>query len=325
MTQEQNDTPMTLSDIAAEIGFALDEVELPPDQTAEEATEETAEATEETDTEDPAEADLSQDDDSEEEQEKTEEEKNPVPEKLLRRIDKLTAKRREAEERADTLETEVSDLRAKLDASTPVQIIPSPSDPLGDVETPDQLDDRIAQAKKIRAWAIKNLEGATVQNAAGEDVYYEPSQVRDYLANADDILTEHAPKRKEWLANRGQVIGEAKVAYPALFKNGTPEHDMYRATLKSYPTLKSLPNLEMIIGDAIEGQKLRFARAEAAYKKSASPESKPSVKSSTPPSPAKGAKVSAKDIATREGAKNIYSRASTLKSDDIAAYLEGAL
>lgn len=326
MTQEQTDTPMTLSDIAAEIGFALDEVELPQEDTAAEAAEETAEVAEETDTEDPAEADLSQtDSEEEEEQEQTEEEKNPVPEKLLRRIDKLTAKRREAEERADTLETEVSDLRAKLDASTPVQIVPTPSDPLADVETPDQLEERIAQAKKIRTWAMRNLEGATVQNAAGEDVYYEPSQVRDYLANADDILTEHAPKRKEWLASRGQVIGEAKVAYPALFKTGTPEHDMYRSTLRTYPSLKSLPNLEMIIGDAIEGQKLRFARAEAAYKKSASPESKPSVKSSAPPSPAKGAKVSAKDIATREGAKNIYSRASTLKSDDIAAYLEGAL
>lgn len=341
MTQEQTDTPLTLSDIAAEIGFALDEVETPQDQTAEEATEEPPiEAPEATDTEDPAEADLSQDTDSDEADEATdeadsdkddaekEEEKAPVPEKLLKRIDKLTAKRREAEERADTLETELSDLRAKLDASTPVQITPSPSDPLADVETPDQLEERITIAKKVRTWAMRNLEGATVQNAAGEDVYYEPSQVRDFLANADELLTEHAPKRKEWIAHRSQVVPEARAVYPQLFQSGTPESDMLRQTLRAFPMLKSMPNLEMVIGDAIEGQRLRFARAEAAHKKSASAstESKnPAKPTSAPPSPAKGAKVPAKDIETRERAKNIYSRASSLKSDDIAAFLEGAL
>lgn len=342
MTQEQTDTPLTLSDIAAEIGFALDEVELPQEQPAAEATEEPPiEAPEATDTEDPAEADLSQEPDSEKAEEATdeadsdkddaekEEEKAAVPEKLLKRIDKLTAKRREAEERADTLETELSDLRAKLDASTSVQITPSPSDPLADVETPDQLEERVTVAKKIRAWAIKNLEGGTVQNAAGEDVYYEPSQVREYLATADELLTEHAPKRREWIAHRSQVVPEAKAVYPQLFKSGTPEHDMLRQTLKAFPHLKSMPNLEMVIGDAIEGQKLRFARIEAAQKKAAaasSAESKnPAKATSAPPSPAKGAKVPAKDIETRERAKNIYSRASSLKSDDIAAFLEGAL
>lgn len=337
MTQEQTDT-LTLSDIAAEIGFALDE-ETPQEQPAAEATEETPiEAPEATDTEDPAEADLSQDTDSEEATDEAdsekddaekEEEKAPVPEKLLKRIDKLTAKRREAEERAETLESEVSELRAKLEASTPVQISPSPSDPLADVETSEQLEERIATAKKIRAWAIKNLEGGTVQNAAGEDVYYEPSQVRDYLATADELLTEHAPRRKEWIAHRSQAIPEAKAVYPALFKSGTPEHDMLRQTLKAFPHLKSMPNLEMVIGDAIEGQKLRFARIEAAQKKAAAAaatESKnPAKATSAPPSPAKGAKVPAKDIETRERAKNIYSRASSLKSDDIAAFLEGAL
>ena len=342
MTQEQTDTPLTLSDIAAEIGIALDEVETPQEQPAAEATEEPPiEAPEATDTEEPAEADLSQDNtDSDEADEATdeadadkdeaekEEEKAPVPEKLLKRIDKLTAKRREAEERADTLETELSDLRAKLDASTPVQIVPTPSDPLADVETPDQLEERITIAKKVRTWAMRNLEGATVQNAAGEDVYYEPSQVRDFLANADELLTEHVPRRKEWIAQRSQVVPEARAVYPQLFQSGTPESDMLRQTLRAFPQLKSMPNLEMVIGDAIEGQRLRFARAEAAHKKSASASSEsktPAKATSAPPSPAKGAKVPAKDIETRERAKNIYSRASSLKSDDIAAFLEGAL
>jgi len=340
MTTDTNDTPLSLSDIAAEIGFDLEEV-TPQEQPAAEETEAAPEAQPEaTETEDAsAETDLSQDtdekseDDSDAESEEDkddaepEEEKNPVPEKLLKRIDKITAKRREAEERAETLESEVSELRAKLDATVPIQVTPTASDPLADVETPEQLEDRVATAKKIRAWAIKNLEGGTVQNAAGEDVYYEPSQVREYLATADELLTEHAPKRKEWISQRSAVMQEAKAVYPALFKAGTPEHESLVATLKAHPYLKGLPQLEMIVGDAIEGQKLRFARAEAAQKKAAASktESKSPVKASAPPSPAKGARVPAQTIATREGAKNLFSRGSSLKTDDIAAFLEGAL
>ena len=335
MMTDTTDTPMQLSDIAAEIGFALEEIT--PQETAAEATEDAPDnepAPEATDTEDPnAESDLSQDNDSEEKPDdaekddaEPEEEKTPTAEKLLKRIDKITSKRRKAEERADTLETEVSELRAKLEASTPVQITPSPSNPLADVETSDQLEDRISTAKKIRAWAIKNLEGGTVQNASGEDVYYEPSQVREYLATADELLTEHAPKRKEWIAQRDMVMPETKQFYPALFKVGTQEHSMLKATLKEHPYLRNLPHLEMIIGDAMEGMKMRFARAEHAKKNAAKPaELKSQVKASSPPSPAKGARVPAQDIATREGAQALYKRGSSLKTDDIAAFLEGAL
>ncbi len=333
MMTDTNDTPMQLSDIAAEIGFALEEI-TPQEQPAAEETEDAPEAQPEaTDTEDAsAESDLSQEDDNdkpddaEPDDAEPEEEKTPTSDKLLKRIDKITSRRREAEERADTLETEVSELRAKLEASTPVQITPSPSNPLADVETSDQLEDRISTAKKIRAWAIKNLEGGTVQNASGEEVYYEPSQVREYLATADELLTEHAPKRKEWIAQRDMVMPETKQFYPALFKVGTQEHDMLKATLKEHPYLRNLPHLEMIIGDAMEGMKMRFARAGQATKKAtAKVESNSHVKASSPPSPAKGARVPAQDIANRDGAQALFKRGSSLKTDDIAAYLEGAL
>lgn len=335
MMTDTTDTQITLSDIASEIGFDLEET-TPQDINAatNEDAPDTESETETVDAENPnAETDLSQDNDSESKPEdaekddaEPEEEKTPTTEKLLKRIDKITSKRRKAEERAETLENEVSELRAKLESSTPVQITPSPSNPLADVETSDQLEERITTAKKIRAWAIKNLEGGTVQNANGEDVYYEPSQVREYLATADELLTEHAPKRKEWIAQREMVMPEAKQFYPAIFKSGTQEHEMLKATLKEHPYLRNLPNLEMIIGDAMEGMKMRFARAEHAKKNATKPsESKSNVRASSPPSPAKGARVPAQDIATREGAQALYKRGSSLKTDDIAAFLEGAL
>lgn len=101
---------------------------------------------------------------------------------------------------------------------------------------------------------------------------------------------------------------------------------MLKATLKEHPYLRNLPQLEMIIGDAMEGMKMRFARADQSRKNASKPaESNSNVRASSPPSPAKGARVPAQDIATREGAQALFKRGSSLKTDDIAAFLEGAL
>lgn len=328
------DDTLSLSDFAAEIGLELTAEEpTPPDPSTEEAdphaeTDPSQENTEETEDSEPAEEaepeseEKSDDEDADDAEEDT---PSPTQEKLLRRIDKITAKRREAEERAEQLETEISDLRAKFDAAPPVTLAPTPDDPLADIETPQALEERVEIAKKVRKWALQNLEGGTVTNANGEEIYYEPAQVRQYLANADEMLTEHAPKRREWLTQRQAVLLEARTAYPAIFQAGSPEQAMYRETLKAYPALANMPNLEMVIGDAIEGQKLRFARLQA-KQPAAKPSATASVKSApSTPSPAKGQKVPAKDINARATAKNIFDRGHQLKSDDIAAFLEDAL
>lgn len=330
--QTQTEDTLNLTDLATEMGLTLEKVEeTPPEPSTEEADpnaeiDPSQENTEETEDSKPAEeaeeeAEEKSDDDAEEEA------PAPTQDKLLKRIDKITAKRREAEERAEQLETEISDLRAKFDAAPPITLAPTPADPLADVESPEALEERISIAKKVRKWALENLEGGTVTNAQGEEVYHEPSQVRQYLANADEMLTEHAPKRREWLTQRQAVLPEARTAYPALFKAGSPEQAMYRETLKAYPALKNMPNLEMVIGDAIEGQKLRFARQQAAQKAASAPKSSAAPVKSAPstPSPAKGQKVPAKDINNRASAKSLYERGHNLKSDDIAAFLEGAL
>jgi len=332
-TQEtQTEDTLNLTDLATEMGLTLEKVEeTPPEPSTEEADpnaeiDPSQENTEETEDSEPAEE---AEPESEEKSDDDAEEDAPAPtqDKLLKRIDKITAKRREAEERAEQLETEISDLRAKFDAAPPITLAPTPADPLADVESPEALEERISIAKKVRKWALENLEGGTVTNAQGEEVYHEPAQVRQYLANADEMLTEHAPKRREWLTQRQAVLPEARTAYPAIFQAGSPEQAMYRETLKAYPALKNMPNLEMVIGDAIEGQKLRFARQQAAQKAASAPKSSAAPVKSAPstPSPAKGQKVPAKDINNRASAKSLYERGHNLKSDDIAAFLEGAL
>lgn len=339
--ETQAEETLSLSDIAAEIGFELTAEEPtpqePPAETADssaetdpsqENTEESQDSPDSSDPSDESKPESEEKSDDEDADDAEEEAPSPTQEKLLRRIDKITAKRREAEEKAEQLETELSDLRSKLDSTPPVTLAPTPDNPLADVETPEQLEERIQVAKKVRKWALQNLEGGMVTNAQGEEVYYEPAQVRQYLANADEMLTEHAPKRQQWLGQRQSFVPEARTAYPKLFEAGSQEQSILRETLKAYPGLKNMPNLELVIGDAIEGQKLRFARQQAAQKAASAPKSStatPAKSIPSAPSPAKGQKVPAKDINARASAKALFDRGSNLKSDDIAAFLEGAL
>jgi hypothetical protein len=191
--------------------------------------------------------------------------------KLLKRIDKLTAKRREAEEALDKTREEADKLRTELAAASKVVLQPTPEDPLSDVETTEDLDARLAAAKRVRTWALTNRDGATVKGSDGNEEYVDAAEMARHLAAADAIVTDHGPARRSWLAQRETSRAEAQAAYPAFFTQGSSESKALRDILKQYPAMGKYPNVELIIGDALVGQQARMARQEAQAKaKSAS-------------------------------------------------------
>jgi chromosome segregation ATPase len=127
--------------------------------------------------EDPAE-DVSEAEEAEEEQD---EEAEDVPrEKIQRRIDKLTAARKSAEEKATALAAEAEEAKAKVadyeaqlnEAARPV-LSPTADNPLADVDTQDALDAKIKSAQEVRRWALRNTDGATVKRPDGTEVYLD--------------------------------------------------------------------------------------------------------------------------------------------------------
>jgi hypothetical protein len=238
------------------------------------------------DEESPAGEDDDADDADEEDAEKGEA-RSPKAEKLLKRIDKLTAKRREAEEALEKTREEAEKLRTELTAASRVVLQPTPDDPLADVETIEDLDARIATAKRVRTWAMTNRDGATVKGADGNEEYVDAAEMARHLAAADAIVTDHGPARKEWLSLRETSRTEAQSAYPAFFTQGSAESKALRDILKQYPALGKYPNVELIIGDALVGQQARMARQEAQAKAKA-PAAAASRKMPTPaPEPPK--------------------------------------
>lgn len=313
---------------AAEVDFdvmSISEALVGLDQPAPEAADQKTNAEEEklsdNDESDESEAEKpaeeSEDEDAEDEE--SEDDDAPVPqEKVQKRIDKLTAKRKEAEEKAQTLETEYSAAKTKLaeleaqvnEASRPV-LQPSAENPLADVDTPEALEAKVKSAQEVRRWALKNSDGATVKRPDGSEVYVDSDAVKEYLLKADDVLTLHAPARQQWLAQRQPAVEAARSLFPDIFTKGTALNTAYQATVKQAPELLKLPQVEYWVGLALYGEQQLMQKQEAQKAKASAAKKVSSAKSEaklpTPASPVSAAK-SATKTSSKDAAKRLYER-----------------
>lgn len=300
------------------------------DETAPSVQEETSTTDEEKDgsTKDEESSDEETDDAEADDGEDTEkgEARSPGNDKLLKRIDKLTAKRREAEEALEKTREEAERLRTELAGASKVVLQPTPEDPLTDVETIEELEARIATAKRVRTWALSNRDGATVKGADGSEEYVEPAEMARHLAAADAIVTDHGPARKQWLAQRETSRSEAQAAYPAFFTQGSAESKALRDILKQYPALGKYPNVELIIGDALVGQQARMARQEA-QAKAKSATAAPATRKAQSPAP-EPPKVTGKSKIPAKSARDAASLQKALEGgdrDSVTALMESLL
>lgn len=279
-------------------------------------SEDSAEDAEETD-EEKSEAESEEKD---EEEESEDEDEAPSQEKIQKRIDKLTAKRKEAEEKAAALSTEYEQAKAKLaeleaqvnESSRPV-LQPTAENPLADVDTEEALDAKVRSAQEVRRWALRNTDGATVKKPDGSEVYLDADQVKDYLIKADDVLTLHAPARKQWLAQRAPAVEAAKNLFPDIFKKGSPMNQAFQATVKQAPELLKLPQAEYWVGLALYGEQQLMARQQATAAKAKAAEKVSSKKSEaksvpTPAGPVSAQKSATKDKGGKQAAARLFER-----------------
>ena len=207
--------------------------------------------------------------------------------KLTKRVDKLTARAKSAEEQANTLQAELAATRDALTKAQPI-VLQDAADPLGDVLTAEILESRLAAANTVLdnvpdLIAKADMEGEVeVDVGNGSTRKFTKQELQDRLRLARQILRAE-PSRRNYLAQRETFQHEARQVYPELFQDESPARKMMLTTLQAYPGIAKLPNLELIIGDAIRGQALRFQQAEAMAKKSAA------AKPKAPAAPAKTA------------------------------------
>ena len=242
--------------------------------------------------------------------------------KVQRRIDKLVAKQRESEEKAqaasaelEQLRTAKADLEAQLNQTSRPVLSPSADNPLADVDSDEALQQRIQNAQAVRRWALQNTDGTTIKQPDGSEKFIEAAEVKDYLVKADDILTIHVPARKEWLAQREPAVQAAKSMFPDIFKEGSALNQAYKATIKQAPDLLKIPQHEYWIGLALYGEQALMAKqqTEAAKDKAKKTVSAKKEKTVTPVQPVSAPRSATKGSST--AAKNRFFKSSGSMTD----------
>jgi hypothetical protein len=203
-----------------------------------------------------SETDTETDTDGKEVHSQSEEEQDEVSRGVQKRIDKLTAKRKEAEAEIEKLREEVESLKNTV--QTPREVL-ALDDPYSNLNTIAEIEAEIAQARSVRNWAEENADGFTETKENGEEVYYDPAKIRQIKVNAMKAIEEGLPKRYQYIQARDQVEQIAVKEYPWWKDKTAKERQIAEQFLTAFPQIKKFPDYKMVIGDYIRGVRAREA------------------------------------------------------------------
>jgi hypothetical protein len=216
-----------------------------------------------------------------------------------KRIDKLTRQKKEALEKAESLERELNDAKTKLEQSVerpaPVQ---SAADPFSDIWDASKLNDEWSKARNLKRWCEDNIDGCEVE---GKE--YSSDEVKQIKRRVEDAIDLHIPNRARFLQNYQQIKPIAEQLYPWWKDRSATEYTEAQAVLRQLPQIASLPEYQVLVGDFIAGRKLRLAQESAKGKPSAT---RPLAKA--PSQPGRPTAIPAKKDSVKVGLDNAKSK-----------------
>lgn len=188
---------------------------------------------------------------SDEDEDEDEEDLPPAIQKMQKRINKLTARAKAAEEESERLKAEVSELKRSPRES---EKKPGSAYDLDNVWDPTRLAEIRAKAHEVMAFARKNRDGYYDEQSGDE---FSAEQMATMLTNAEKMYYEGVPEREQYL-RENQVANEtARKSFPWLSKPNSPELKQAQRALAEFPEIRKRADWPVILGDLVEGRKLR--------------------------------------------------------------------
>lgn len=178
-----------------------------------------------------------------------------LPKGVKKRIDKLVAKRREAEAEIERMKAELE--RLGQEASKPARAAEIRKNPFATLADESQIQAEAEKAKQIRRWCEMNPDGGVVKDAQGNETEYSAEQVRKIKVRAIDALEEHLPAQLAYVNNFKQVEQVASKEYPWWKDKSSKERQIAEAFLQHFPEITRFPDYKMVLGDYIRGVKAR--------------------------------------------------------------------
>jgi hypothetical protein len=188
---------------------------------------------------------------------KTEDQAEEEPSGYRKRIDKLTRQKREALEKADALERELNETKTKLEqnqSDRPVPVV-NQTDPFADVWDAKKLDEEWSKARDLKRWCEDNIDGCEIG-----DKEYSSNEIKQIKRRVEDALDMHIPSRARFLNNYKQIQPIAEQIYPFWKDRKSAQYTEAQAVLRQLPQLSALPEHQVLVGDFLEGRRLRMER-----------------------------------------------------------------
>lgn len=184
-----------------------------------------------------------------------------LPKGVKKRIDKLVAKRREAEQEVERMKAELE--RLEQEAKKPARAQEIRKNPYARLDNAEQIQAEAEKAKQIRRWCEMNPEGGVIKDAQGNETEYSAEQVRNIKIRALDALEEHLPAQLAYVSNFQQVEQNLAKEYPWWKDKSSKERQMAEAFIQHFPEITRFPDYKMVLGDYVRGVKSRMTKQTA--------------------------------------------------------------
>ena len=272
----------TLEELTASFVDKVEEAEAQQESEASEESETQPEADAETDekdvllqsTEEESEEESEEvvEEEEEEEAEEVEAEPPKAVGKLLKQVNKLTARAKSAEENAEALRAEIEALKANPQSAAEPQ---KPA--LEEVNTFDELESLRKEALAAKRWSLQHIGKDFVEVDGNE---YTDEQIRGILTQAEDYLTEKIPQRAQHLQSQAQWAEDTLATHPWIkesegFESRKEIFDQIKSQYSNI--LGSLPNGDFVAAtlargvEAIQAENAKATKAPAKKKKAKAP------------------------------------------------------
>lgn len=241
------------------------------------------------------------------------------PTGVQKRIDKLTARAKEAEERAEAALRESEAIKQRLqeleDKASEKSVSPIKAEnPLSDIWDFNKLKQEKEKADYWEEWCEDHPDGAEVNG-----VEYTAEQVKALKRGVRKALKTYIPERVAFLQQYYAAKPQVEADYPFWKDTRSPEYVEAQQILSVLPQLKSHPEYQVWIGDALEGRKARLAKQSQQKKAS-------TVTKVAPKQPAQSKSMPARasgDVEAKAALRKSF--LSTGGEDELAKTLESSL
>lgn len=171
---------------------------------------------------------------------------------VQKRIDKLTAKRKQAEEEVIKLREEVESLKQQLQtapqSADTVSSVTDASNPFSALQTEAQVEKELENARYLRYKCMENPYGFSI----GEQSYGQ-EEVTKMMVNATRAIEEQLPKQLNTIRARNHIEPIAQKTYPWWNKPESKEYQVAQHVLRVFPAMKNAPDYKLFIGDYVRG------------------------------------------------------------------------